>query len=365
MCDKCAISTSSAHAGRNRQIWSDSGCMQRSAGLRAIATRLAAAQGGAISRDQLVRTLGWSAATIRTQLDAQRWQQLFPGVYSVTTGEPSITCLWWAAHLCRGESSALTGESALQAWGVSKPMLPVELWVPSTSSARTVGITIRRSVIVPQIRRPPGLPPAVVTQLALLIVAERLGVTETAALVSSCCQKGLVSPLQIEDAMQGQRIRHRQAIVEVLAEFRSGATTPLEIAGSRRILKAHGLPMGEGQVRSEIARRPVVRDRVVHGLVIEFDGRLGHADPRGRFRDLSRDNQAMLLGMPTLRFGWTDVHQQPCAAADQVHLALAQLGFPATLRPCSPNCACRNLPTRAHSDAAPAVTRYQSVRETM
>ncbi|MDQ1306541.1 MAG: hypothetical protein QG671_2373, partial [Actinomycetota bacterium] len=90
----------------------------------------AAQQGGVISHHQLVGILGWPASSVRTQLDAHRWQRVFEGVYAVTTGELPIQSQWWAAHLRCGDASALCDSSALQAWGVRRPEAPIEISVP-------------------------------------------------------------------------------------------------------------------------------------------------------------------------------------------------------------------------------------------
>jgi len=75
-------------------------------------------QDGVLSAAQLMGFLGWTRNQIRAQVDACRWQRVFPGVYAVTTGELAIHTLWWAAHLRCGEASALAGESTLQAWKI-------------------------------------------------------------------------------------------------------------------------------------------------------------------------------------------------------------------------------------------------------
>ena len=82
----------------------------------------------------------------------------------------------------------------------------------------------------------------------------------------------------------------------------------------------------------------MIRDRVIGKLLIEFDGRVGHADATGRFRDLNRDNAALVSGRPTLRFGWVDVHEYPCAAADQVAHVLNLLEIPFDMAACKPLC---------------------------
>lgn len=270
--------------------------MSGSVELHHDAAAAAALQAGVISHDQLVRILGWTKGAIRTQLEAHRWQRIFDGVYAVTTGDLPIESLWWAAHLRCGETSALFGESALQAWRIKAPSQPIEIAVPFTASARASGLIIHRSRNPLATRIPRGLPPALLPQFAVLVVSNRLEPTDMMDLISSALQKGRVSADQVERAMRETRVKHRKLILELLDEFRGGATTPLEIVGVRRILKAHGLPTGQGQVREQTSGRTVIRDRLVGGLIIEFHGRLGHSDPGGRFRDLNRDNLAVLTG---------------------------------------------------------------------
>lgn len=322
--------------------------MSGSIELHRRATAAAATQGGVVSRHQLVDILGWTDNAVRTQLDAKRWQRVFDGVYAVTTGDLGVESLWWAAHLRCGPASALSGESALQAWGIRAPGEPIEVAVPITASARTPGLVIHRSRHPTPARNPRGLPPTVLPQIAVLMVSNRLDAAGVMDLVSSANQKGRVSADQLERAMRTIRVKHRKLIVELLAEIREGSTTPLEIPGVRRILKAHRLPTGHGQVRERINGAVAIRDRLILGLIIEFDGRLGHADPRGRLRDLDRDNTAALTGRPTLRFGWTDVHENPCRAADQVVEALTRLGADIDPVRCSSGCRSRLFGSDRH-----------------
>ncbi len=303
-----------------------------------LALSAASHQAGVISHHQLVTILGWPRNAVASQLKAHRWQRVFDGVYAVTTGDLPIESLWWAAHLCRGPASALCATSALQAWGARRREPPIELAVPIQASARTPGLVIHRHRQPLASRSPRGLPPAVVLPLAIVTQSNRMDPADVLDQISSACQQGKVSPDQIERAMRGRRVRHRGLIRELLCEIGGGATTPLEIAGVRRILKAHGLPTGQGQVRERTNGRTVIRDRVVHGLIIEFDGRLGHANATGRFRDLDRDNAATLTGRPTLRFGWTDVNERPCRAADQVAAALELMGQTVPVRRCGDHC---------------------------
>jgi hypothetical protein len=139
------------------------------------------------------------------------------------------------------------------------------------------------------------------------------------------------------------RVRHRKLIVSLLAEARDGATTALEIPGVNNILRMHGLPTGRGQVREVQSGAVVLRDRVIDefGVVIEFDGRLGHADPSGRLRDHRRDNAVAVSGRVAMRFGWVDVQSHACEAAVQVATVLSRRGWAGILEPCGPKCRVR------------------------
>lgn len=302
------------------------------------AVQAAKFQCGVISHFQLTKLLGWPASAVRTQIDSHRWQRVHVGVYAVTTGKLPIESLWWAAHLKCGGASALTGSSALQAWQIARPQDPIELQVPNASSGRTPGLEIHRTRNLLATRSPKGLPPAVIPVAALLSASNRLEASAVIELVSTAFQKGRVSPVQLQRELSRMRVRHRKLLTELAREGQGGSTSPLEIAGVRNVLRAHGLPEGDGQVREYTSGRVAIRDRVIHGLIIEFDGQLGHANAAGRFRDLARDNAAVLSGRPTLRFGWTDVHQEPCHAADQVAIALANLQCHVQVSPCSPHC---------------------------
>ncbi|MFA7266478.1 MAG: hypothetical protein WC054_09220, partial [Candidatus Nanopelagicales bacterium] len=287
---------------------------------------------------QLVRFMGWEMNMIRAQLDADRWQRVHYGVYATSTGVLTIEAQWWAAHLRCGDQSALDGESALHAWRVRTSTSTIEVVVPSEQNGHVPEITVRRTRTPIVSRSPNGLPPALAPQIALLHVSNRLSTSKALDLVGGALQSGRVQLDAFARALASQRVKHRRALTALLAEHRDGLTTSIEVAGVNRILRAHCLPVGTGQQREHLGGRSVIRDRVIGKLVIEFDGRVGHADATGRFRDLNRDNAALASGRPTLRFGWVDVHDFPCAAADQVAKLLNLLDIPFRIAPCSPLC---------------------------
>ncbi len=75
-------------------------------------------------------------------------------------------------------------------------------------------------------------------------------------------------------------------------------------------------------------------------LVVELDGRLFHTRPRARDRDLERDLDAVLRQLTTVRLGWGQVVDRPCATAAKLGRLLEQLGWSGCLKAC-PECTAR------------------------
>ncbi|MEI8083176.1 MAG: hypothetical protein WCI74_15165, partial [Actinomycetes bacterium] len=292
----------------------------------------AATQAGVLSREQILLA-GWTDSMIRSCLVGHRWTTMLRGVYSTVTGTPSIVARWWAAYLYGGLTSRIAGESALQAWGARRRELPVVLAIPASRSLAGVPgelIVVRQSRMRPA-RTPAECPPTVVLAHAVLdVLATETDQHRVIDLVTRVCQSWPWTVAELERSLGFYRyLPHRSLIVSLLAEARDGATTALEIPGVQNILRSHGLPTGRGQVREYQRGAVVVRDRVIDdfGVVIEFDGRMGHDDPAGRFRDHRRDNAVAASGRVALRFGRVDVHREPCEAAAQVATVLAGRGW--------------------------------------
>ncbi|MFF0342216.1 hypothetical protein [Kribbella sp. NPDC004875] len=134
------------------------------------------------------------------------------------------------------------------------------------------------------------------------------------------------------------RLPRRGLLAEVLRDAAEGTESFLELVYLRRVERAHGLPIARRQVRVAGERGVVYRDTEYdYNLIVELDGRAGHEDARSRWRDMTRDNAALLADKATLRFGYQIV-SDPCAAAIQVATVLRSRGWPASPTPCSPSC---------------------------
>ena len=90
--------------------------------------------------------------------------------------------------------------------------------------------------------------------------------------------------------------------------------------------RAHGLPRGDRQRRPQGSTYLTDVDYDPYPLLVELDGKLGHAG-KGRFRDMRRDNTHVLLGRMTLRYGHADVLAHPCAMAWEVADLLMRYGW--------------------------------------
>ncbi len=137
------------------------------------------------------------------------------------------------------------------------------------------------------------------------------------------------------------RSKSKRALIrDVLAEAKIGVASPLELHYRRRVEIPHALPVGRRNL-AEVGDRGRRQYRDVEygswGLVVELDGRQAHP-PDQRFRDLRRDNGAVVSGRTVLRYGWHDVVGEPCTVAAQVALALHQRGWTGVVGRCSPGC---------------------------
>lgn len=272
-----------------------------------------------------------------------RWQRVLPGIYATFTGELPIESWWWAAHLYAGDDSYLADRSAIQALKLQRPALPVFIGVPQARHFHgPAELVIVRQRGQRTLRQRPPHPPILKLEHAVLDVANSLATdTEVLGLISDACNKYSGLALRVRWELKARkRQKHRNAISSLLDELIEGATTALEIPGKRRVLVAHGLPTGRGQVRDYQNGKHIRRDRVIdeYGIVVEFDGRLGHTDPGGRFLDSHRDISVLAAGGAPIRLGWQDVHDYACESAVLIAELLISRGWPGIIRRCGPGC---------------------------
>lgn len=300
---------------------------------------LLAEQAGVVSRRQLTR-LELKPSEVRRLIRRRDLTPIRRGVFVDHTGEPSWTQQAWAAVLSVAPA-ALWGPSALQAYG----------GVPSARDGEVVHVAIghHRRVAPPPgvvIHRELGLdeqvrwnlgPPRQCPEEAVLDAAAmpRLRVVDRVAVLTDVVGARRLTTAQRVLAALKRRARypHRAWWEDLLADLAVGTCSVLEHGYLVRVERPHGLPAGRRQERAVLSDRAIYRDVDYGSLVVELDGRTHHSGARARDRDLERDLDTALTGVPTVRLGYGQVFDRPCEVAGKV---AALLGI--DVRTCSPDC---------------------------
>lgn len=297
---------------------------------------------GAFSRAQ-ANAFGVSDRSLTAHCGASRIQRVYRGAYVDFTGPVPWQTRVVAAWLAYGPDAALAGETALRQYGVDGNWDDViRLEVPHERRLRPeAGVLLSRSRDFTRRVVAAREPPIVRMEVAVLTVAARRPRLDSAlALVLDCCRQRRTTPYRLLmelDAMP--RLPRRKLLREVLRDASSGVESFLELTYLRKVERAHGLPPARRQVRVAGRSGTIYRDNdYEYDLVVELDGRVGHEDVGSQWRDMGRDNAALLDGKVTLRFGYQLVADR-CSAAAQVAAVLRSHGWSGHPTPCAPACA--------------------------
>ncbi len=270
---------------------------------------------------------GLSRSALDRLVDDGHWRRLSPGLFFTAGLEPEWRSWAWAGVLAGGDLALIGGLSACYLHGLRElaPM-PITVIVPHESRHRRPGPWVFRRHRSLGATRSRENPPRSSVEEAVLDVCAESSADEVVGWVTASVQRH-TTPERLHRALLGQaRQPHRRLLLELLGEVAVGVESPLERRYLRDVERAHGLPDGRRQASS----RDLRTDRDVHYdeqlLIVELDGRRGH-DGLGRFRDMWRDNMAVVDGWPTLRYGTADVYQRPCEVALQVAQVLSSRGW--------------------------------------
>ncbi|MGO1487259.1 MAG: DUF559 domain-containing protein [Arachnia sp.] len=288
--------------------------------------RLAASQSGIVSRAQAVDH-GVGRHTIARLLRDQQWYGVADGVYSHSP-TPSWTALAWAGLLLADGDGVLGAEAALHLHGVGDPPETITVWSGQHRLRDRNRWRFREGT-----RAARGSPPRVSLEDATLEVCAAAALDGVIAVLAAAVagRRTTVDRLRSR-AIELVNLRNRRLVLDLLHDVSDGIESPLESRYLTDVERAHALPVGVRQLSlSDGTRSDVVYTD--HAVVVELDGRLGHSG-HSAFRDAARDNRHTVAGFVTLRFGWNDVAQNPCAVAAQVAAVLASRGWPGKIRLC-------------------------------
>lgn len=297
-------------------------------------TRLALAQDGAVSREQSLGC-GLTRDVLARLLDSGTWVHLSRGVYATVPGAVTWATRAWAGVLIGGDHARLgPSASGHLIELVADPPDPIDVFIPNTSVVRRPeGWRFIRET--PGIRsRSVGSPPRLGNEDTMLDLAAVGDEARLITLVTEALRMRLTTPRRLRRALDGRlKHRHRKLLSQLLDDV-DGIESALELDYRRLVERPHGLPRSTPQVVDPRwrYRRDLLYDE--YALFVELDGRLGHKG-EGAFRDMTRDNRAVLTGRVTMRFGWWHVHGRPCGAAITVHQVLVDRGFSGLFTRCA------------------------------
>lgn len=298
------------------------------------ARRLAAAQGGVVSRRQLY-DLGVTRWLVRGQVSGGRWQPVGDRAVCLHNGELSEVGHHWAAVLHGGPRAYLDGASALVAGGLQR----FEIGRVRVSVPRGTRVRRHPRYDVRQTRRwdpadvvPVGVPRArpatAAVRGALWAATDR----QAAYLLTLTVQQGLASAEQVgREALRVRRDRRRTLIRRVVEELVAGARTLDEAEVVAELLR-RGLPAPSRQVfrRGRNGRYYLDLYWPEHRLVVEIDG-VQHAWADHVVADAVRQNDLVLAGDRVLRVPVLALRLEPDTFYGQIEQALreAPIGLPA------------------------------------
>lgn len=300
-------------------------------------------QAGIVTRRQLAAA-GVPVGLARSAVRSQRWRRLHPGVYATFTGPPPPLSILWAGALSAGDDAVLSHASAAWLWGLRADVpRVVTVTVPHGRPHRRsdTGLVVVQSRRVADVRHPALLPARTTVEATVLDqIHDARSERAVIDLVLTGCHQRLTTPSRLRTAMASRpRLRWRALAAEVLTEATDGVASPLELRYLRDVERPHGLPAGERNRSDEISGRRRYRDVRYRRwrVVVELDGRAAHPGEERELDDV-RDNDVMLRGERTLRYGWRSVTGSPCLVAVQVAALLAQGGWSRNPTACRGQC---------------------------
>src|SRR5690349_9377367 len=128
-----------------------------SADIPSQAHELLVAQGKAIARYQGSEA-GIDPRSMRSKLDAERWQRLQRGVYATFSGDPARETMLWAALLRAGPGAVLSHQTAAERHGLlDAPSSVITITVPASkrpARSKIPDVVIHRSNAVLRTKHP-------------------------------------------------------------------------------------------------------------------------------------------------------------------------------------------------------------------
>ncbi len=284
---------------------------------------------------QLLRA-GVPRGRIHRFVKVKGWTRLSKGIYCLSSSTPDAR-QWAIAAALRAEEwkvpYGIGGLSAAQAYGLTiRREAKPTVWAPrGRQFAGLPGCRIREDGQERLSRaRRDRWPNLTSPEDTVVDLAAELDGFDLAAILASAVQTGLVTHSSLLTVLTPRR-RGSEFLLELL-EDSHGLDSILEVVLARCVFEPHALPTPVRQAR---ITRHSIADALIdeYALIIEADGASYH-DAEA---DAVRDAEHSRLGFVTLRFGYHRLIDDPCSVAREIADALAERGWPGSLRAC-PRC---------------------------
>ncbi|WP_034800590.1 type IV toxin-antitoxin system AbiEi family antitoxin domain-containing protein [Intrasporangium oryzae] len=301
---------------------------------------LISGQQGLVTRQQALAA-GLSAKAVRWRVESGRWVRLHPGVYLTTPGRNDWHTIAAALLLHLGVPSALSSRSAAYLWGlVPSPGPLLHCVVPTSRRPDPVeGVVITRARHALERTHETAWPHRITVEHTVFDLAVGHPVDTAVGLIALACQKRLSTPRNLRVALDSRPTQpSRRVLYEVIGDVAGGVESSAERRYVRDVEQAHGLPAGR---RQEPGPRETRRDNAYDEVkvVVEIDGRAGHAGWRAQQRDGHRDRRSAAESWLTVRGYWSDVHDTPCSFARELEAIFRSRGWRGRGRRCRrPGC---------------------------
>jgi len=282
---------------------------------------------GLITTTQALERMSYSAVDRR--VSAGMWERVLPGVYRDTLVAPSLRQWCLAAMLWAPPDPVICFRAAGTLWQLDGLAAPKpELWVPSTSNARSELIVVHRGTVALNDRRRIG--PIVVTSPARTLV-DLAGVLEDedlTAVVEDSIHRGLTTPMSVGRCLDaiGGKGRPGAARLRAVLEDRGNQRTTMSRLEVRiwRTLRAKGL--------NPVRQHPVKCGETTYWIdcafpqwrvAVEGFGDKFHRSPRNRKRELKRLADLATVNWRVLPVTWDEITDAPDNVVANILSALA------------------------------------------
>jgi hypothetical protein len=280
---------------------------QQGATVEQVLGRIGTSAHGVVRRAQLLR-LGVTPSEIRHRLRTGGLIRVYPGVYRVGHGAPSLEARYLAAVLACGEGALLSGLAAGYLFGALKGLAPPpEVTAPTKRRVR--GVRTRRSRGERRdATRWRGIP---VTTLARTLVdlAAVLNVDDLARAFHEAEVRHATKPAQVEAVLA--RRPNRPGAANLRAVLHGDAPLLLSKLEKRflALLREAGLPLPQ-------TNRPAGSHWVdcrwpQHRLTVELDSYRYHHSRHAWEQDRRREREARARGDEFRSYTYGDVFEQP------------------------------------------------------